>query len=62
MRSTTTRTSATTEIAFERGYSAYWSHLDPDHNPYRSGTAEFRSWDDGWSQGQLDDGESTAEE
>jgi hypothetical protein len=51
-----------TALAFEQGYAAYWARVDWRANPYPSGTAECRFWDDGWSQGQLDDGESTAEE
>lgn len=50
------------DVAFEAGYAAYWAHVPPHDNPYPYGTSEFRSWDDGWSQASLDDGESTAEE
>ena len=50
------------ELAFERGYSAYWARVNHRENPHRSGTGEYASWDDGWSQAQLDDGESSAEE
>jgi ribosome modulation factor len=41
--------------AFQEGYEAYWGGVDPDDNPYASGTADRLSWDEGWSQAQLED-------
>ncbi len=47
--------------AFEEGYDAYWARLDKDDNPYPPGTPERRSWDEGWSQAELEDNEEAAE-
>ena len=47
--------------AFQEGYDAYWDGVDPDDNPYRSETAEHFSWDEGWSQAQLEDDDVTEE-
>lgn len=41
--------------AFQRGYDAYWNGVDCDDNPYISGTEQHSSWDEGWSQAQLED-------
>lgn len=41
--------------AFRAGYDAYWGGVDPDDNPYPSQTVEHLSWDEGWSQAQLED-------
>jgi hypothetical protein len=41
--------------AFQEGYDTYWGGVDPDDNPYQSEAAEHFSWDEGWSQAQLED-------
>jgi hypothetical protein len=41
--------------AFQEGYDAYWDGVDPDDNPYRSESAEHFSWDEEWSQAELED-------
>ena len=40
---------------FQEGYDAYWGGVDPDDNPYPSGAQQHSSWDEGWSQAQLED-------
>ena len=44
--------------AFEEGYDAYWDGVDPDDNPHPSGTQQQCSWDQGWSQAQLEDSDA----
>ncbi len=46
--------------AFEDGYEAYWEGVDPDDNPFSPGTAHASSWDEGWSQAQLEDADSVS--
>ncbi len=41
--------------AFEDGYDAYWAGVDSDDNPHKPGTEGQYSWDEGWSQAQLED-------
>lgn len=41
--------------AFEEGYDAYWDGVDSDNNPHPHGTEQHPSWDEGWSQAQLED-------
>jgi len=45
----------TDETLFQEGYDAYWQGVDPDDNPYVSGSEQSDSWDEGWSQAQLED-------
>jgi hypothetical protein len=44
-----------TNEAFVAGYNAYWVDVDSDDNPYKPGTGKHRSWDEGWSQAELED-------
>jgi len=48
---------STEDEAFETGYEAYWEGVDPDDNPHQAGTNEHFSWDEGWSQAELEDDE-----
>ena len=48
----------TDDNAFEEGYDAYWDGIDADDNPHPSGTEQRSSWDEGWSQAQLEDRET----
>lgn len=50
-------TMSTEDEAFETGYEAYWEGVDPDDNPHKAGTNEHASWDEGWSQAELEDDE-----
>jgi len=45
----------TDQTLFQEGYDAYWQGVDPDDNPYVSGSEQSDSWDEGWSQAQLED-------
>ena len=52
----------TNDNTFEEGYAAYWTGVDADDNPHSIETEQHSSWDDGWSQAQLeDDGEEDDE-
>ena len=42
---------------FQEGYEGFWDGVDPDDNPYVYGSIESLSWDEGWSQAQLEDDE-----
>lgn len=46
------------EEAFQQGYDAYWDGVDCDDNPFISETDQHYSWDEGWSQAQLEDDEA----
>ena len=45
------------ENAFQQGYDAYWDGVDGDDNPFISETLQYYSWDEGWSQAELEDEE-----
>ena len=51
----------TEDSAFQEGYDAYWDGVDPDDNPYVSGSEQQFSWDEGWSQAQLENEETDIE-
>jgi hypothetical protein len=46
--------------AFETGYYGYSDGLYPDDNPYPRDTEQWLSWDEGWSQAQLEDEDAYA--
>jgi hypothetical protein len=50
-----------TDEAFHQGYEAYWGELDSDDNPFVPDSDEHLSWDQGWSQAQLEDEGGIAE-
>jgi hypothetical protein len=47
--------------SFQEGYDAYWDGIDPDDNPYPPEAADRLSWDEGWSQAQLEDDDELEE-
>lgn len=49
-----------TAEAFEEGYDAYWVGIDSDDNPFKPGSGEFRFWNEGWSQAELENEDAVA--
>ena len=43
------------ETAFQHGYDAYWGGADCNDNPFIFQTDQHYSWDEGWSQAELED-------
>ena len=45
----------TNDSVHKEGAQAYWDGVAADGNPYPPGTEQWRSWEDGWAQAQLED-------
>jgi hypothetical protein len=54
------RNTFSTVDAFEAGYDAYRTGVAWEDNPYRIGSDAQYSWDEGWSQAQLEEGQPSS--
>jgi len=40
--------------AYEKGFDAYESMLQPGDNPYPAGGPQYDAWNEGWSDARID--------